>query len=884
MRTAFYVRVSTERQQQAQTIEQQVALLRTYVADRPDWVIEEHHIFRDDGHTGAKLQRPGLDALRDQAARAAFDVVLVTAPDRLARNYVHQMVILEELERHGISVVFIDRPSSDDPHEHLVTQIRAAVAEYERTLIADRMRRGRQTKLRAGRLLPWTNAAYGYRVHPERPRDPALIEVDEAAAAVVRELFQAYADGEATLHALAVRLTARGIASPTGRRFWSASSVRTILTNPAYIGEAVSGRLQSRPSRGRRSALEPIGRGVSVQATARDQWIIVPVPALVSTDVFNVAQRRLATNQQLARRNTIYTYLLRGLVSCGHCHLSCTGRGGRPSATYHYYVCRGKLPTVTSNREHHCPSRLIPTQQLDAVVWDDLCQVIRHPELVAHELQRAQAGDWVPQELRRRQASLRGVRLGLSRQQGRLLEAYLAGVLDLATFEHKRSELRRREEEVLAREREVVAQGQRLVAVENIARSTTEILEQLSHGLEQASFEQRRELVELLIDRVVVTDDAVEIRYVIPTTNASTQTRFCQLRTDYFDTLTDALTDGVADVTGGAAVDGTPPPAGVLCHVRRDLSLSQIGNAGFGVIPLVGAQRLEAETALTRLFDQLWHGCPFCSPSRLTQLKVHQQSVPILHQRMAHEGQMRLFAFTLLGQQRFGIGRALMRRVRAFLAMEVHGWITRISRRRLVRGWLVLGTKAFEAGRRFNQGAIDSEVIIAQQTQPSRLAHHLIEEPLGDAVLEQPSAILGEHRRVEAGLQQAHIQKPTKEEVVIEFLAEGPLAADRVQRNQQRRLEQSFGRNRWSPTSAIHLVEDGRQFNQGAIGELFDHPQRMFRWHALFQVHNCQHRRLQFTPPAHRRYLPGSWLYRIRLPHSTGRAKLNRNGRISAAC
>src|SRR6266508_1662996 len=172
MRTAFYVRVSTERQQQAQTIEQQVGLLRTYVAERPDWVVEEQHIFRDDGQTGAKLQRPGLDALRDQAARAAFDVLLVTAPDRLARNYVHQMVILEELERHGISVVVIDRPPSDDPHEQLVVQIRGAVAEYERTLIADRMRRGRQAKLRAGRLLPWTKASYGFRMHPERPRIP----------------------------------------------------------------------------------------------------------------------------------------------------------------------------------------------------------------------------------------------------------------------------------------------------------------------------------------------------------------------------------------------------------------------------------------------------------------------------------------------------------------------------------------------------------------------------------------------------------------------------------------------------------------------------------------------------------------------------------------
>src|ERR671937_87180 len=147
MQVALYVRVSTDRQQQAQTIEQQVTQLQSYVAAREGWTVAAEHVFRDDGYSGAKLQRPGLDALRDQAARAAFDVVLMTAPDRLARNYVHQMIVLEELERRGIGVVFIDRPPSDDPHEHLVVQIRGAVAEDERTLIADRMRRGRQAKL-----------------------------------------------------------------------------------------------------------------------------------------------------------------------------------------------------------------------------------------------------------------------------------------------------------------------------------------------------------------------------------------------------------------------------------------------------------------------------------------------------------------------------------------------------------------------------------------------------------------------------------------------------------------------------------------------------------------------------------------------------------------
>jgi site-specific DNA recombinase len=245
MRAALYVRVSTDRQQQAQTIEQQVAQLRAWVAAHQGWTVAEEHVFRDDGHSGARLDRPGLDALRDHAARAAFDAVLICAPDRLARNFVHQMVVMEELERRGVRVVFCDRPLRDDPHEQLVTQIRGAVAEYERTLIADRMRRGRQARLRSGQLLPWTRAPYGYRLHPQRPRDPAAVQLDPVAAVVVQELFAAYAAGGVTLHGLAAQLTARRVPTPTGKPTWRATTIRNLLTNPAYKGQAASGRLRT---------------------------------------------------------------------------------------------------------------------------------------------------------------------------------------------------------------------------------------------------------------------------------------------------------------------------------------------------------------------------------------------------------------------------------------------------------------------------------------------------------------------------------------------------------------------------------------------------------------------------------------------------------------
>jgi site-specific DNA recombinase len=414
------------------------------------------------------------------------------------------MVVLEELQRCGVQVVFCDRPLTDDPHEQLVTQIRGAVAEYERTLIADRMRRGRLARLRSGQLLPWTRAPYGYRLHPQRPRDPTAVQVDPVAAAIVQPI-------------------------------WRPTTIRNLLTNPAYKGQAASGRLRTAPARRRKSALEPIGKGVSTTAHPSQEWITVPVPALVAAEQFDLVQRRLAANQRSARRNTTHPYLLRGLVSCGICRLACSGVTRTASDTrYRYYRCLGKMARVSSGRARCCPARFIPAGQLDELVWADLCAVLRQPQLVAEALERAHSGAWVPQELRRRQATLRQVRASVARQRQRLLEAYLAEVIDLAAFQRQDQTLAGQEADLLAREREVAAQGERLAGLSAIARSMTAVLEQLRVGLDRASFQQRRQLVELLVDRVVVTDGQVEIRYVIPTTPGSTKTRFCHLRTDYF--------------------------------------------------------------------------------------------------------------------------------------------------------------------------------------------------------------------------------------------------------------------------------------------------------------------------------------------------------------
>ena len=567
MRVAVYARVSTTRQAQAQTIEQQLDRLVAAVTER-GWTLDERHVYRDDGYSGAGLSRPGLDCLRDHAALAEVDLVVVTAPDRLARNYVHQVLLIDELGRHGCQVEFLDRPMSQDPHDQLLLQIRGAVAEYERTLIAERMRRGRQAKLRAGTLLPWTTPPFGYRLDPERPRDAAGVRVEPDTAVLVAQLFDWYLEPQATVYRLAKRLTDLGVATPTGKPRWNAASVRGILRNPAYAGRAQTNRTRVVPARRRKSALLPVGPGNSHAPRPPEDWIAVAVPAIVSEETFARVQAKLDTNQQSAARNTRHEHLLRALVSCGWCRLSCTVR--RTQAGYRYYLCRGRTDALRVARGQRCTARYTPAGQLDELVWDDLCALLADPAQVAGALERARGGAWLPQELQARRATLRQALGQLERQQQRLLDAYLAEVVALAEFDRKRKELDRRRATLAAQQRQLDAIAEQRLELRAVADGIEAFCQTVRSGLATATFAQRRLLVELLIDRVVVTDGEVEIRYVLPTSPDGPHPPYCQLRKDHLDRPADPGHPDQPDQGGGgrgeAGVEGQLAVGAAAAH------------------------------------------------------------------------------------------------------------------------------------------------------------------------------------------------------------------------------------------------------------------------------------------------------------------------------
>lgn len=339
-------------------------------------------------------------------------------------------------------VHFLERPMSQDPNDQLLLQIRGAVAEYERTLIAERMRRGRQHKYRAGLLLPWTRPPYGYRSNPDQPRNPSGVRVEEAEAVVVQELFARYVQPGESLCSLSNHLKRLKVPTATGKTRWTTAAIRRILGNPAYTGVVYAGRGRSQPTKRRRSPLAPVGqRGTTCQPAAPEQWILVGhIPALISQERFEQVQAKLKTNQQFARRNNkAHSYLLRALVSCGLCRMSCAGHTSR---TYSYYTCAAKMHPSRTGRERGCPSRLIPMRQLDEVVWADLCDLLTHPATIHQALERAQNGEWLPQEVQARRTSLNKASTSLCRQVDRLTEAYLEQIVSLEEYRRRRLDAR----------------------------------------------------------------------------------------------------------------------------------------------------------------------------------------------------------------------------------------------------------------------------------------------------------------------------------------------------------------------------------------------------------------------------------------------------------
>src|SRR5271166_3446879 len=252
LRSAIYARVSSEQQAKEHTIASQIEAIKQRVLS-DDLDCDPELCFVDDGYSGSTLIRPALERLRDQAAAGAIDRLYVLSPDRLSRKYAYQVLIVEELARCGVEVIFLNNPIDKDPEENLLLQVQGMIAEYERAKIMERSRRGKQHAARRGSINVLTGAPYGYRyVSKHEGGGAARYQVVADEARVVRKIFEWVGQERCSIGEVCRRLQRDGVPTRTGKSAWDRSVIWSHLKNPAYKGTAAFGKTRSGPLKPKR--------------------------------------------------------------------------------------------------------------------------------------------------------------------------------------------------------------------------------------------------------------------------------------------------------------------------------------------------------------------------------------------------------------------------------------------------------------------------------------------------------------------------------------------------------------------------------------------------------------------------------------------------------
>src|SRR3989449_3703328 len=247
IQAAIYARVSSEQQAAAHTIESLLAVLSER-AENDGVPVPAERLFVDDGYSGATLVRPALDRLRDLAATGAVNRIYVHSPDRLARNYAYQVLLIDEWRRVGVEAVFLNRPLGQSPEDDLFLQVQGIVGESERAKIKERSRRGKKHAAQRGSLNVMSCAPFGYRYNsvPEGGGQARFEPIPEQAR-VVKRVFEWIALDRCSLGEVCRRLQKAGERTQSGKSIWSRQVVWHILQNPAYYGKAAVGKTPMTP-------------------------------------------------------------------------------------------------------------------------------------------------------------------------------------------------------------------------------------------------------------------------------------------------------------------------------------------------------------------------------------------------------------------------------------------------------------------------------------------------------------------------------------------------------------------------------------------------------------------------------------------------------------
>ncbi|NQE86067.1 recombinase family protein [Nocardia terpenica] len=545
----MYARVSSARQKKNETIGSQIEALRAHAADL-GLEVPEQWIFCDDGHSGATLIRPALERLRDLIAGVDIDVVLCYSPDRLARKFAYQALLIEEFTRAGVRVEFVRGPRGDTPEDQLMVQFQGMFAEYEKAQIMERYRRGKTHRAKSGSVNVLGGAPFGYRYLRKTDHSGAVYEIAEHEATLVAEMFRRYADDGASIADLTRWLTDTGTPTRTGKTRWDRSVIWGMLRNPAYAGRAVFGKTKVvHESADLNRVARLAGRSTPTASKTvdrpREEWIEIAVPAIVSQATFDRVAARLAENKRTTGRGRgrghTESYLLQGLSACARC-----GYGYYRTATrttnkrISYYRCLGS-DNYRYEGGRVCDNKPVRADYLDDVVWDHLTALLADPALIRTEIDKrldtAKSSDPVVAQRKRLDTALAKTRSGIAA----MIEAFGEQLITIDELRARMPELRARETSLRNQIGALDAQQADREGYLALASDLEGFLAQLRSNAETATVDDRRRVVKLLVKDVLIGPEKITIRHRIPlrertnsgeesAADTDTEGEHCQLR------------------------------------------------------------------------------------------------------------------------------------------------------------------------------------------------------------------------------------------------------------------------------------------------------------------------------------------------------------------
>jgi len=458
-------------------------------------------VYTDDGYSGEYLDRPALAQLRRDVKERLIEKVVCYDPDRLSRNLMNQLIITEEFRKRGVDMVFVTGEYDDTPLGKLSFNIKGVIAEYEKAVINDRMSRGRREKARQGKVVK-NSYLYGYTFNKEKDQ----YEINEYEANIVQTIFDLFTKPSAVkgINGIAKYLTAQEVPTKRGAPVWHRQVVRQILLNEAYTGVYYQNRYDTEGMLGNKH--KPDDEKVKVSERPEEEWIETEIPAIITEVQFNQAMMLLGESRRRYSKDSLRKYLLSGLVRCGECGNTMTGRQSKNWGTYvlEYSDIKNYAGALFKGCGMH-----VQCEEIDKGVWETVVAWLDNPDQIAAAAEDRDAMSYEQTELERVEREIEKTKAA----RKRLIKLFSLGE-DIGE-EDIRSELKELadKEEKLNRQAEELTKA--LTAQSNQQSSKAMIQDAADYFLHKnrdaLTFEDRQELIRAIVKEVRIYKDRVDI-------------------------------------------------------------------------------------------------------------------------------------------------------------------------------------------------------------------------------------------------------------------------------------------------------------------------------------------------------------------------------------